>query len=625
MRETTHRSVILNKPVITITSTVYDRRALDTNSNIPLINSLNHLTYLTSNSSKVRETVSNDGALERLVCMLHGCFLNLNDLLEYDLGKISKHERARNIHKEKTLAMCSWKWTLAFQCLVLTGTRGTEQIRKQVVSSGVLPLLATVLDNYFIYHKNFDFVKGCPIHMSFRSLASREVYMFLRNGTDESYEQYMSYLIGTEFDSEEELVEYFKDQELLLSTMTVPSDFSDIWDTNTDDSKQATSEIPLMNSGFFRLDSEQIPVISIPREFYMGKIIPKQDDVIWSLQLLAFISKYTYMKDQLQNVNIVDSLSFRSIVDKVQKRLDLLGFIPKGLDIIPPSPMDINMEHLHNVLDFKGMDIDDPFLLELEHIQQNCIALENASDKQLQLQNPYKFYNIDEVIPGSDVSERIVLENSLKERFNKKWKYEKISKELDETTWNAMNSVVTLNLFPLVERYTVTNENPNDMIYWSSVIMRNSCRKNEITCVRQCANFACGKWESYPRQFAKCRRCKRTKYCSRECQLTGWIYHRYWCHEVSSNTNSNGTENTGTNTPNDSNTDVLSAANGPNGNNQNSNEDGNTSALDTEQITTGNTNNIIRSEHIEIEDDNGNGNNNDNNTSGNLLNDGALD
>ena len=133
MRDSNHRSLASNKPIVTITSTVYDRRALDINSSIPLINSLNYLTYLTSNSSKVRETVANDGALERLVSILRSCHLSLYELLDLDLNTFSEHENIKKLWKEKRLALCAWKWTLTFQCLVLTGTRGTEQIRKKDV------------------------------------------------------------------------------------------------------------------------------------------------------------------------------------------------------------------------------------------------------------------------------------------------------------------------------------------------------------------------------------------------------------------------------------------------------------------------------------------------------------
>ncbi|CAI5030133.1 CGH_1_HP_G0101260.mRNA.1.CDS.1 [Saccharomyces cerevisiae] len=76
-------------------------RALDINSSIPLINSLNYLTYLTSNSSKVRETVANDGALERLVSILRSCHLSLFELLDLDLENFNEHENIKDLWKEK--------------------------------------------------------------------------------------------------------------------------------------------------------------------------------------------------------------------------------------------------------------------------------------------------------------------------------------------------------------------------------------------------------------------------------------------------------------------------------------------------------------------------------------------
>lgn len=40
----------------------------------------------------------------------------------------------------------------------------------------------------------------------------------------------------------------------------------------------------------------------------------------------------------------------------------------------------------------------------------------------------------------------------------------------------------------------------------------------------------CGRWEAYPREFAKCRRCRKAKYCGKECQSTAWSEgHRFWC------------------------------------------------------------------------------------------------
>ena len=67
MRDSNYKSVSNNKAAVTITTSLYDRRALDVTSDKPLVNSLNHLTYLVSSLAKVRETLSVDGGIERLI------------------------------------------------------------------------------------------------------------------------------------------------------------------------------------------------------------------------------------------------------------------------------------------------------------------------------------------------------------------------------------------------------------------------------------------------------------------------------------------------------------------------------------------------------------------------------
>jgi hypothetical protein len=81
----------------------------------------------------------------------------------------------------------------------------------------------------------------------------------------------------------------------------------------------------------------------------------------------------------------------------------------------------------------------------------------------------------------------------------------------------------SVNIFSLVELFThrppsddpFTPRLSNEVQYWACTIMRNACRKDEQRGgIRQCANMNCGKWEQYAREFAKCRRCRRAKYCS---------------------------------------------------------------------------------------------------------------
>ncbi|KAF5366220.1 hypothetical protein D9758_005706 [Tetrapyrgos nigripes] len=104
------------------------------------------------------------------------------------------------------------------------------------------------------------------------------------------------------------------------------------------------------------------------------------------------------------------------------------------------------------------------------------------------------------------------------------------------------------NMFALVERFTFRPSSselaeaanggtpmlprlPPEIQYWAAVIMRNACRKDDSRGgIRQCANMLCGKWETFPREFAKCRRCRKAKYCGKECQSTAWSAgHRFWC------------------------------------------------------------------------------------------------
>lgn len=107
---------------------------------------------------------------------------------------------------------------------------------------------------------------------------------------------------------------------------------------------------------------------------------------------------------------------------------------------------------------------------------------------------------------------------------------EDVMDEMDEDTDDEEYLLPNdFNLFPLVEKFTVRYHS-TDMQYWAGVVMRNLCRKDDTRGgIRQCAYYQCGKWEEYTRQFAKCRRCRRTKYCSKECQKSAWAFHRHWC------------------------------------------------------------------------------------------------
>ncbi|KAJ2076348.1 hypothetical protein GGI16_008402, partial [Coemansia sp. S142-1] len=108
MRESNFHFPSVNKACVSITSALYDRRALDCTADLPLVNSLSHLNFLTSSSARIREILTTDGGIERLVRILRTTRVT-DDTLH------------------------NWKWTMAFQCVVNVGVRGTAEIRQRVV------------------------------------------------------------------------------------------------------------------------------------------------------------------------------------------------------------------------------------------------------------------------------------------------------------------------------------------------------------------------------------------------------------------------------------------------------------------------------------------------------------
>lgn len=97
---------------------------------------------------------------------------------------------------------------------------------------------------------------------------------------------------------------------------------------------------------------------------------------------------------------------------------------------------------------------------------------------------------------------------------------------------DLFNTAYAKNVFNVVEKFC-HRAHPGSIQYWAGVIMRNACRKDDTRGGRRrCANMSCGQWETTPREFAKCRRCRKAKYCSKACQSKAWADgHRWWCVE----------------------------------------------------------------------------------------------
>ncbi|KAG7694246.1 hypothetical protein KL929_003950 [Ogataea haglerorum] len=668
MRDSNNKSVTANKAAVSITSTLYDRRALDCTEDKPLVNSLNHLTFLASSSLKVREALSQDGGLERLVDILYEC-------------------QSPTTEKEKCIS--AWKWVLAFQCLVLVGTRGNERIRKKVVDAGMIPIIATILDNYVISKKtawnshlqsnkdhylnvrttstaNTTVTEGTSeisddlltnassftaatdesqlaqqqqrsneMYDDFNNDQINEVFQNVRRLVEEAnqtvmeaeaeiqkHEQHKKKTLGDLAlgDAEAQLDEEYSkisksltflnfldrlnttddiskiNQELLTSysELTRNAVFTNQLVNNPEISNILRENMSSTDLPFFRATEDKFNQ-SIPRNFENGILIPKEDDVIWSLQVLAFISKYTYLRYKLADTYIVNGLSLRNY------------------NIPPPLETDCDMNEtgdlLNDIYDDEDSSEDEDVANDLNEFvipNENRFGVASGltrqqfpenlwlgsssskskrqkySDRKCESKYAHLLRDYNSLINEQDRIEKATkLEkfalnisryahrehNILRLRNNQiyKRKREKYASTWDYDEWDDfemgplslmlpnsqtidpnIRPIKRVNIFPLVEKFTVKHLHSKDITYWASVIVRNSNRKDESKGGRrQCAYFGCGKWEDEPRQFAKCRRCKRAKYCSKECQSKAWTYHKYWCNAASGSTSTNtasGTE-----------------------------------------------------------------------------------
>lgn len=699
MRDSNYKSIANNRAAVTITTSLYDRRALDVTSDKPLVNSLNHLTYLVSSLAKVRETLSVDGGIERLIEILHEC----HNLV---------YKVADTVFNGEKKLLTAWKWTLAFQCLVLIGTRGTEEIRQKVVRAGILPILATVLDNYLTLHeRTFAHANARPPSTELRqdprlggdgppptasgsiSIANLDEAFhnrqneadilrslgpqYLTNQHTETHNQQMSpadaaaaavaatsissdqttflqsnSLTSDDFESltTDQLIQLVRannrssDTKIPVSSSVSTSVNNDIRrrylianivkklredkEGEAVDNQYAKEEEYDMDNGLQFLSNIYLQderactanpaARTAPRTFTdTGVIVPYDDDIVWSLQLLAYISKYPYLKDVLQSTHLVIDMSVRDkqlkmylekqMRLKVKNHMNILArptIRPKsrkaklsgGLERFQPSasnsPQMLNyLNTIDDILDedkfelvgkaettegitekaeVEDDDDDDDDLEEAENHNltdeddRYLAELTQKDEEEHNGQDSYLTKLYDSIIDAESIVNDLEREVALfhisdkinrcievechqlagaialkrleqKEYETEKWDYDTYDcfniddNSLSQNDYDeSLIEYKTVNLFPIVEKFTFLSG--TDMYYWSGVIMRNSCRRNDYRGgVRQCGNLECGRWESYPREFLKCRRCKRTKYCSRECQMRAWHCHRNWC------------------------------------------------------------------------------------------------
>lgn len=333
MREPNFSFPAQNRAAVVISSTLYDRRALDCTATLPLINSLTHLAYMTSTSPRIREILAADGGLERLVKILATC--------------------------QQTDRHSMWKWSLAFQSVVNVGVRGTEAIRSRVVETGTVHVVLAILENFL---KALEQTRTTSSTVTEDDPEHNKQQQQHGSNSTTTTTAWSLPAVPTQSRSMP-----ITPSRRFFGTVDQPHSF-----IQQQVSSQRPFAMPKRRTFLTRspkpkpkpIDSTTIPLLS---SLSPEAVLNREEDVLLSLQLLAYLSKYPHIRQSFHN------------------------------------------DHRKNV-------------------------------------------------------------------------------------------------FSVVEKFT-HRLHPHPIMYWAGVIMRNACRKDEARGgIRQCAYMHCGKWERFPREFAKCRR-----------------------------------------------------------------------------------------------------------------------
>jgi hypothetical protein len=621
MREVNFSIPNVNKASVGITTALYDRRALDCTSTLPLINSLNHLAYLTTSSARIRDILTVDGGIERLVCIL-------------------KQGRSKDM-------MDMWKWNLAFQCVVNIGVRGTEGVRTRVVEADMVPVIATILDNYIKViekcrekaeeakqkhlndhhhrHRSHSHRDPSSKSSSFTNRSGRvdlEQRSFRRQAPPPSIDVSAATFGGpsTSATAEHGTAE---------ATTSIPpypitsaperSAFSGHRQhhhhSHRHESRQTIASpsrlaiqplataVPSMdgNDAFIR------PVRDIDRLPSMVPVFPHpslgsqpaspttplpppqiRSPTVRPMSVLG-PNVRSRRRPSIRHQNStadVDDLNAESVQSDESQDADM-----SGTNEIQPAVgiQDIAMDDGDSTLGGTALDLTTPTVSEIPDAGTFNITHRAPMDGSIPNNTPAPVptlglspnrpvvptaqptlpnhatvprYLLDRPLPPNpqmlaampreeDVLMSLQLLAYVSKYCNLRSYFQKshlvprlkIGKELqlldgDHVTPESLGEQEyeeeyllenDFNIFPLVEKFTVRYHS-TDMQYWAGVVMRNLCRKDDTKGgIRQCAYYQCGKWEEFTRQFAKCRRCRRTKYCSKECQKSAWAFHRHWC------------------------------------------------------------------------------------------------
>lgn len=632
MREVNFSIPNANKASVGITTALYDRRALDCTSTLPLINSLNNLAYLTTSSGRIRDILTVDGGIERLVCIL-------------------KEGRSKDM-------MEMWKWNLAFQCIVNIGVRGSEAVRTRVVEADMVPVIATILDNYFqVIEKcreraDIENRRKCPFgsskgfsrssdrNDSFDSRSARarrhapppitipdpleqpeddeppsvvtptgpaanlslssppERTTFQRqhhhHRSHGGRPQLSTAGLGTNRPTDFPISAQFlesnssptfglrpvRDIDRLPSmlptlhaelTSQPESPTTPVGPNQRSESPRSSAlggrarrrpsirhQLSISGSdddGIIEETSDDAnspggqpePVVGIQTDIVMQDIVDEESLLEPQADALTLtVPEISSTDDETFNITHRSAADGSLVNPATTPTQGQMGFpqaqMPPPVNAVNATPP--NMQQPPAWYPSRGLPLDRGAPASI------LAAMPRDEDVLMSLQllaYVSKYCYLRSYFQQSHLVPRLKIGNDLRlldPDYNPATHPAPTQEELDDEWDNEFvkkPGEKPYNIFPLIEKFTAKpsssrhSSNPSspqqgDMQYWAGVVMRNLCRKDESRGgIRQCAYWQCGKWEEYTRQFAKCRRCRRTKYCSKECQKGAWGSHRFWC------------------------------------------------------------------------------------------------
>jgi len=609
MREVNFSIPNANKASVGITTALYDRRALDCTSTLPLINSLNHLAYLTTSSARIRDILTVDGGVERLVCIL-------------------KEGRSKDM-------MDMWKWNLAFQCVFNIGVRGSENVRTRVVEADMVPVIATILDNYIkVVDKCRDRAEAelrrnsrigsCNRHISrsgevstssgHRSERTRRAapppIEIPQNFSQASLDTQMGEATPTPafaMSSPPERTSFSRTHHHHHHHHHHRSNdgrslFATVGSTTRNIAQPLVSALPTMENtpDSFGIrpvrDVDRLPSMlpALQREITSQPESPTTPNAPQARQtsprpgagrsrrrpsirhqlsmsgdsedgqhdeMMAEPSTATVPPAAEPIVGLQNAINMSDIVVENADMLDA-GATPVGL-AAPASDGPDDSQETFNIMHRSALDgsiinpantqptgpiVDFPAGQPAMAVIANnpptwypryaqdrnatagvLAAMPRDEDVLMSLQllaYVSKYCNLRSYFQKSHLVPKLKIGSDLQLLDGETSSPTAVTEEEEDEEYLLPDD---FNIFPLVEKFTVRHHS-QDMQYWASVVMRNLCRKDDSRGgIRQCAYYQCGKWEECARQFAKCRRCRRTKYCSKECQKSAWVFHRHWC------------------------------------------------------------------------------------------------